>query len=95
MELQKKLEIIIEDGYVTTVLEYLSECDIKAYTLIQNVAGRGVHGEIDGQDLSGALQNSYIFTVCDQDKAQQVTLLLKPLITSIRGLVIMSDVLKL
>lgn len=68
MNNMKKVEIIVESVYVNRLIKLLREKDINGYTIIDEIKGSGGHGLKTGDDVSNILSNSYVFTVCDEEK---------------------------
>lgn len=93
MKAQKKVEIIIEHLYVEKIVTLLRQLEIQGYSIIDNVRGSGEHGIIDADDISGSLTNTYIMTICTQEKMEQLVQALKPHLKKIGGIALVSDVM--
>ena len=64
----KKVEIIVESVYINRLLKLLKENEINGYSIIDDVKGSGGHGLKTADDVSDILSNSYVFTVCEEEK---------------------------
>lgn len=92
MKAMKRIEIIVDelDGdRVTGALERMK----LGFTQIGNVSGSGRGGRRTGDDVAGALNNTYILTVCDPSEESAVIDMLRPLLTRSGGICIVSDCL--
>lgn len=93
MKPAKKIEIVIESLQEPKVMRLLKELDFCGYTVLRDVGGLGTHGQHDaGHAFTDALTNSYIITVCSQEKAKQLASQIKPLLAKFGGICFMSDV---
>ncbi len=89
----QKLEIIIEAVELKRVVRILDECNVRGYSILPNVMGRGNKGGIrSGGDLSDILNNVLIVTVDEQDVIQRVVERIQPLLANYSGVLIVSNV---
>jgi len=89
----QKLEIIIEAVELKRVLRILDECNVRGYSILPNIMGRGSKGGVrSGGDLSDILNNVLIITVDDPDVIQRVVERIQPLLANYSGVMIVSDV---
>lgn len=89
----QKLEIIIEAVELKRVLRILDECNVRGYSILSNVMGRGGKGGIrSGGDLSDILNNVLIVTVDEPGAIQRVVKRIQPLLANYSGIMIVSDV---
>ncbi|WP_013324873.1 P-II family nitrogen regulator [Gloeothece verrucosa] len=91
MQQVKKVEIIISTLEMEEVLDILDTVRVSGYTAIKNTSGKGERG-ISYNDLGATFSNSYIMTVCTNDK-QLNDLIdeLLPLLKKIGGICLVSD----
>lgn len=88
LESVKKVEIIVTDLEVPSVLKILKKNGIERYTVINNVSGCGEHG-CYGDDL---ITNSYIMIICpDLKMPEQLSNAMQPLLKKLGGIFIVTD----
>lgn len=88
LESVKKVEIIVTDLEVPSVLKILKKNGIERYTVINNVSGCGEHG-CYGDDL---ITNSYIMIICpDLKMSEQLSNAMQPLLKKLGGIFIVTD----
>lgn len=61
--------------------------------MIKDVLGKGERGLMSGDELTDTFKNSYIFTVCDEEKALKIVQDIRPLLKRFGGVCIVSDVM--
>jgi nitrogen regulatory protein PII len=86
-----KVEIIISSLELNKILKILEKLDISGYTVIDNTSGKGDRGFVDG-DLGREFSNSYILTVCTNEK--QLNLLtekITPLLRKVGGICLVTE----
>lgn len=93
MEPMKKVEVVIDSVHLNKVLEILEKQGVSGYTVIRDVLGKGERGIMAGDELTDVFKNSYIFTVCTEEVAKRVAESLRPLLSKVGGVCIISDVL--
>jgi nitrogen regulatory protein PII len=67
MQQVNKVEIIISTLELREVTDILDSLQVSGYTVIENVSGKGRRGVVYN-DLGRVFSNSYITTVCTQEK---------------------------
>lgn len=87
----KKIEIITDSTLQKKVVEAVDETGVSGYTIIKDVAGKGLKGAKDGHGISGGFKNFYMMLCCDEDEAKKVIEAVKPIITKFGGICIVSD----
>lgn len=92
MNNMKKVELIVEEVYVKRLLKLLKEKEIHGYTVIDDVKGSGGHGLKTADDVSNILSNSYVFTVCEEEKYENMKESIVRFIKKHGGKCIVSDV---
>jgi nitrogen regulatory protein PII len=84
----KKIEIIVSDVEVPAVLKILKKCQIKNYTIINNISGTGSHGN----SSDGLLTNSYIMIISNElEMFEKLLKDIEPLLKKLGGIFIVSD----
>jgi nitrogen regulatory protein PII len=90
-ERSKKVEIIVSTLELEEVLHILNTLRVSGYTVIKNAWGQGERGTYYN-DLGKESSNSYIMTVCQDEK--QINYLIEevlPIIKRIGGIFLVSD----
>lgn len=91
MQAVKKVEIIIGDLEVESVLDILSQVKVSGYTVIKNTSGKGDRG-VANDDLGTVFSNSYIMTVCTNEKQlEQLVDTVTPLLRKIGGICLVTE----
>lgn len=91
MQAVKKVEIIISSLEIGEILDILSVANVSGYTVIKNTSGKGDRG-LANDDLGTVLSNSYIMTVCTNDK--QLNLVIDevtPILKRVGGVCLVTD----
>jgi len=70
------LIVVFRESLQDEVLTLLQDCDVKAFTLVQNVAGAGETGRVLGSFASPGL-NAMLFVVLQKDQAERSVEVLK------------------
>jgi nitrogen regulatory protein PII len=84
----KKVEIIVSNLEVPSILKILKKNSVEHYTLINNVEGNGEHGYTGDNSLT----NSYIIIILTNlELAKKVSDALEPILKKLGGILIVSD----
>jgi len=83
MQEVKKIEIIIDTSWIEDTIKILDSVSVSGYTIIKETSGKGDRG-LSCPDIGCSFSNSYIMTVCTNEKqlnnlVQKITPLLKKL----------------
>lgn len=89
----KKIEIVAGSLEIDEILRVLDSVGVTGYTVIRDVTGRGTRGVQRGDELTGVFNNSYVMTVCPQERAESLIATLRPILTRFGGLALVSDAL--
>jgi len=87
----KRVEIVLDDADLPTLLESFTKLGISRYTFIEGVGGMGRHGRRGGDPFSGAFENVYVLVACSQDEADRIAAAVRPLVSRMGGLCLVSD----
>lgn len=91
MQLVKKVEIIIGDLEVDSVLDILNQVKVSGYTVMKNTSGKGDRG-VSNDDLGIVFSNSYIMTVCTNEKQlEELVNTVTPLLRKIGGICLVTE----
>jgi hypothetical protein len=84
----QKVEIIVSELEVNTILKILKKNLVKNYTVINNLSGSGEHG-YSGDDL---ITNSCIMIICtDPEMPEQLSKATGPLLKKMGGIFIVTE----
>lgn len=87
----KRIEIVVDSVELNRLVELLERSQLKGYTVIKDVLGRGVHGLRDGGDLTDVLTNVYVLIACNEDQVEALIEQLRPILTRFGGVCLVSD----
>ncbi len=87
----KRIEIVVDSVELNRLVEILEQSQLKGYTVIKDVLGRGGHGLRDGGDLTDVLTNVYVLVACNEDQVQPVIDGVRPLLKRFGGICLVSD----
>lgn len=91
MQEVKKVEIIISTLELNDVIEILDSINVSGYTIMKDVSGKGDRGA-SYNDLGEEFSNSYIMTVCTNEKQlENLVENLLPLLKKIGGICLVTD----
>jgi hypothetical protein len=90
-----KLEIIIAEGFISSLVAYMDTIGIGGYTAINISRGKGsIHGEQIESSLSTS-ETSYIFCILPEAGSQAAFNALKPFVITRRGLLFLTPIIAL
>jgi len=95
MKKMKKVEIIIESIYLNRLLDLFMENGVTGYTIIRDIEGYGGHGLKTADEANDLLSNNYIFTVCEEEKVENMLEKIRSFIDKYGGKCLISDSLVL
>ena len=87
----KKIEIITDYAFLNRLLQLIDATGVSGYTILKDVAGKGLRGTKDGHGIAGGFKNCYIMACCDEKEARKVVEAVRPLISRYGGICIVSD----
>jgi nitrogen regulatory protein PII len=91
MQAAKKVEIICDALEVKNVLKLLEDFGVGGYTIIRDVVGKGERGMRAGDDLTEVFKNSWILTVCSEEKIPPLVEAIRPILKKFGGICLVSD----
>lgn len=93
---QKKIELIIPSALAShKLIEELNAMELKGFSVIKDVLGKGESGYKSGDLLVDVWKNTYIIIVCEENEVEALLQKFRPLITKYGGICMVSDVLAL
>lgn len=89
---QKKIEIIIESIKVDKIISILEEEGVGGYTIVGNISGKGRNGVLDHNCKAKIFENTYIFSICDESRLEQILIRLREVLEYYSGACFVSDI---
>ena len=87
----KKVEVIIESIYLNRLIDLFKEGNVTGYTIIRDIEGAGGHGLKTADDAHDILSNTYVFTLCNEEKLNSMIEKLRAFIDKYGGKCIVLD----
>jgi nitrogen regulatory protein PII len=87
----KKIEIITDYAFQSRLVKLIDATGVSGYTVLKDVAGKGLRGNKDGHGIAGGFKNCYIMVCCSEEEAKKVVEAIKPSISKYGGICIVSD----
>ncbi len=87
----KKVEVIIESIYLNRLIDLFKEGNVTGYTIIRDIEGAGGHGLKTADDAHDILSNTYVFTLCNEEKFNSMIEKLRAFIDKYGGKCIVLD----
>jgi nitrogen regulatory protein PII len=91
MQKMKKVEVIIESIYLNRLIELFKEANVTGYTVIRDIEGAGGHGLKTADDAHDILSNTYVFTLCNEEKFNKMIEKIRAFIDKYGGKCIVID----
>ncbi|QDG50616.1 transcriptional regulator [Persicimonas caeni] len=91
MRAVKRIEIVIDSLQIDRMVELLDDAGVSGYTVLPNARGRGRRGVRSGDEITGALENIYVMTICESDNLDTVLAAIRPLLDRFGGMCVVSD----
>ena len=91
MEKMKKVEVIIESIYLNRLLDRFHEGQVTGYTIIRDIEGAGGHGLKTADEANDILSNTYVFTLCNEEKFNKMIEKIRAFIDKYGGKCIVLD----
>ncbi len=87
----KKIEIITDYAFLNRLVKLIDDTGVSGYTILKDVAGKGLRGSKDGHGIAGGFKNCYIMVCCDEIEARKVVEAVRGVISRYGGICIVSD----
>lgn len=92
---RKKVEIVVESVKLNTIIFQLEEIGVQGFTVVGNISGKGVNSTLDHNQKLKVFQNTYLFTICTAEKADQIVEYMQGVLQYFSGTCFVSDVMML
>lgn len=93
MHLAKKVEIVANSFELSKILETLDQSGVQGYTVMRNVAGKGLFSGPQDLDFT-MLDGVYIMAFCQPEQVKNVVGNVRPLLNKFGGACYISDVME-
>lgn len=91
MQEVQKVEIVIDTSHIEDALNILESVFVSGYTIIKDTSGKGDRG-LASSDIDYGFSNSYIMTVCtNQKQLDNLVEKITPLLKKIGGVCLVTD----
>jgi nitrogen regulatory protein PII len=92
----KRIEIIATSREVDRILAVLDQLGGVGYSVIRDVVGKGIWGEVsDDFDLAASvLSNSYVLCFCAPEQARSIVEAIQPILNKLGGVLYVSDAME-
>ncbi len=91
----KRIEILIPSLDVPRLLKEMKACQIKGYSVVRDISGKGRRGFNSGDEITGVFTTSMILLACNDSEAQRLQERIPPILDQIGGLMLIQDAIRL
>ncbi len=91
----KRIEIISDSVELGKIVEALEKTGVTSYTIIHNVASKGIKGTAFDDSAVTMLDNVYVIAFCPPDKAKPVVEAIRPVLNKFGGSCWISEVMEI
>jgi nitrogen regulatory protein PII len=91
----KRIEIVADSVELGKLLERLDRAGVSSYTVIRNVAGKGIRGTVFDDSAVTMLDNAYIIAFCPPDQVTPVVEAIQPILNKFGGSCWISEVMEI
>jgi nitrogen regulatory protein PII len=95
MHVVKKIEIFSDSVELAKIISGLERGGVSSYTVIRNVAGKGVRGGVFDDSAVTMLDNAYVIAFCSPDILKSVVEIVRPILNKFGGSCFISDVMEI
>ncbi|WP_448564705.1 P-II family nitrogen regulator [Trichothermofontia sp.] len=94
MHAVKRVEIIANSSELTKILEGLDDIGAPGYTVIRNVTGKGIMGNVSDDDVT-TLSNVYVLCYCSEETIKPIVETIRPILNKFGGVCYVSDAMEM
>lgn len=91
----KRIEIISDSVELGKIVEALEKAGATSYSIIHNVASKGIKGTVFDDSAVTMLDNVYIIAFCSPEKAKPVIEKIRPILNKFGGSCWVSEVMEI
>ena len=89
----KRLEIIIDESHAKDLTRDLKKAGFPDFTKVPEVHGAGSRGRRSGDHMTGVFHNCLIILACEEANVQKACDIIRPYLSDIGGMCLISDAL--
>jgi nitrogen regulatory protein PII len=90
----KRIEIFSDSVELSKILKVLDKQGVSNYTIIRNVAGKGMGGGVGG-NLNVTMENDYVIAFCLPDQVKPTVESVRPILNKFGGSCFISDAIEI
>ncbi|UBF25640.1 P-II family nitrogen regulator [Kovacikia minuta CCNUW1] len=94
MHTVKRIEIVADSVELGKIVESLEKHGASSYTIIHNVASKGIKGTAFDNSAVTMLDNAYVIAFCHPDKAKSIVEAIQQILNKFGGSCWISDVME-
>lgn len=91
----KRIEIISDSIELGKIVEGLKNAGVANYTIIRNVAGKGIKGTTSSDLDMTMVENDYVLAICSPDQVKNVVENVRPILNRFGGVCLISDAMEI
>jgi nitrogen regulatory protein PII len=91
----KRIEIVADSVELGKLITALEESGVSSYTIVHNVASKGIRGTAFDDSAVTMLDNIYLIAFCSPDKIKSVAEAIRPVLNKFGGSCWISDVMEI
>ena len=95
MHLVKKIEIFSDSVELGKIIGGLEKAGVSSYTVIRNVAGKGVRGTVFDDSAVTMLDNAYVIAFCTPETVKPAVEIIRPILNKFGGSCFISEVMEI
>ncbi|NJP09249.1 MAG: P-II family nitrogen regulator [Leptolyngbyaceae cyanobacterium RU_5_1] len=95
MHLVKRIEIVSDSVELAKLLESLDKVGVSSYTVIRNVASKGIRGTAFDDSAVTMLDNVYVIAFCPPEDIKPVVEAIRPILNKFGGSCWISEVMEI
>lgn len=91
----KRIEIVSDSVELGKILDGLEQGGVSSYTVIRNVVGKGVRGNVFDDSAVTMLDNTYVIAFCAPEVVKPVVEKVRPILNKFGGSCWISDAMEI
>lgn len=94
MHIVKRIEIVADSVELAKIIEGLEQSGVSSYTVIRNVASKGLRGNVFDDSAVTMLDNTFVIAFCSPENIKPVMEKVRPILNKFGGSCWISDVME-
>lgn len=91
----KRLEILSDSVELGKIIDGLEKAGVPSYTVIRNVAGKGIRGAAFDDSAVTMVDNAYVIAFCSPELVKPVIEVIRPILNKFGGSCWISDAMEI